>query len=309
MAEAMIDYQNEIEAQSYLEGALEMEKMLNNLTNQNLDSQLNQDFFQDHNNTNNKKAARKKSKPYSNTKVKARNFLTNILHRHYKWSNFKKDNFVVDIFSFLIQNLNPTILDPKFDSNIERDYVKMLLENCVPVQLCKFVYLKDNFTQLCQLQITFQKANDIVKNFIKQDKTNIELLHQHLHQHAVIYQYLYFNLYPKLYSPNNRFGIRNKSSFEYTYRDWYFQKTKHKQSAWKDQTDNGGSNSKNSNAEAAAAAKNPDTYEQRSAADVNEFEQRPEEMKFESSAAAAKPKKVDVTTKAQLDARNKKRKC
>ena len=32
-------------------------------------------------------------------------------------------------------------------------------------------------------------------------------------------------------------------------------------------------------------------------------------MKFESSAAAAKPKKVDVTTKAQLDARNKKRKC
>ena len=62
MAEAMIDYQNEIEAQSYLEGALEMEKMLNNLTNQNLDSQLNQDFFQDDNDTNNKKAARKKIK-------------------------------------------------------------------------------------------------------------------------------------------------------------------------------------------------------------------------------------------------------
>ena len=190
----MNDYQNEIEAQNYLKGALEMEKMLNNLTNQNLDSQLDQDFFQDNNDTKNKKAARKKSKPYSNNKVKARNFLTNISYRSYKWSDFKKDNFVVNVFSFLVQNLTLTMLDRKFDSDIERDYVKMLWENCVPVQLCKFVYLKDNFTQLCQLQITFQKANNIVKNFIEQDKTNIKLLNQHLQKHTVTYQYLYANL-------------------------------------------------------------------------------------------------------------------
>ena len=53
----MIDYQNEIESQNYLEGSLEMEKMLNNLTNQNLDSPLHQDFFQEDNDTNNKNAA------------------------------------------------------------------------------------------------------------------------------------------------------------------------------------------------------------------------------------------------------------
>ena len=98
--------------------------------------------FQDDNNTNNKKAARKKSKLYSNTKVKARSFLTNISYRRYKEGDFKKDNFVVDVFLFLVQNLNLTMLDQKFDSDIERDYVKMLWENCVPVQLCKFVYLK-----------------------------------------------------------------------------------------------------------------------------------------------------------------------
>ena len=120
----MIDYQNKIEAQNYLEGALEMEKMLNKLTNQNLDSQLNQDFFWGGNDTNNKKAARKKSKPYSNTKVKARNFLIKIAHRRYKDSDFQKDNFILDVFSFLVQNLNPTTLDQKFDSDIERDYVK-----------------------------------------------------------------------------------------------------------------------------------------------------------------------------------------
>ena len=131
----------------------------------------------------------------------------------------------------------------------------MLWENCVPVQLCKFVYLKDYFSQLCQLQITFQKANAIFENVIKQDKTNIELLHQHLQQHAVTYQYLYANLYPKLYSRNSHFGIHNKSIFEYTYCDWYFQKTIYKQSARKDQTDGGSNSSKNSSAEVAAAGK------------------------------------------------------
>ena len=92
-----------------------MEKMLNNLINQNLDCQLNQDFFQDNNKTNNKKATWKKSNSYSNTKVKTRNFVTNISYRRYKWSDFKKDDFVVDVFSFLVQNLNPTMLDQKFD--------------------------------------------------------------------------------------------------------------------------------------------------------------------------------------------------
>ena len=52
----MIDYWNETEAESqamYLEGALEMEKMLNNFGNQDLGSQLNQDFFQDDNDNQN----------------------------------------------------------------------------------------------------------------------------------------------------------------------------------------------------------------------------------------------------------------
>ena len=112
------------------------------------------------------------------------------------------------------------MLDQKSDSDIETDYVKMLWENCIPVQFCKFVYLKNNFTQLCQPQITFQKANDIVKNFIEQDEVNIESLRQHLKDHAVTYQFLYANLDPKIYSRNNHFGIHNKSIFEYTHRDW-----------------------------------------------------------------------------------------
>ena len=71
------------------------------------------------------------------------------------------------MFSFLIQDLNPTMLDRKCDPDIERDDTTMLWEHCIPKQLCKFIYLKHNFTQLCQPQITFQKANDTVKDFIQ----------------------------------------------------------------------------------------------------------------------------------------------
>ena len=68
-------------------GGIENEKDVKQFDKPKL-SQLNQDFFQDANDTNNKKAARKKSKPCSNTKFKARNFLTNISYRRYKWTDF-----------------------------------------------------------------------------------------------------------------------------------------------------------------------------------------------------------------------------
>ena len=196
------------------------------------------------------------------------------------------------MLSFLIQNLNQTILNQKFDSKIERDYVKMLWENCIPAQFCKFAYLKDNFTQLRHPQITFQKANDIVKNFIEQDEANIELLRQHRKDHDVTNQILYPNLYPKIYSRNNHFGMHNKSICKYTHRDWCIQKTKYRQSPRKDQTDGDNNSNSNSNKSVeAAAGKNPDIYEQRS--DVNEFEQRPaEDLKFKSSQQMTKPKKL-----------------
>ena len=222
----MIDYLNEIEAQTtYLQGANEMENLIYNFSQSlAVDSKLKQDFFQDDKDTTKKKVNRKKLKPYSNTKVKAWNFLTNILYRRYKDTDFKKNNFVVDVFSFLIQNLNATMLDWKFDSDIERDYIKMLWEHCIQRQLCKFIYLKHNFTQLWQPQITFQKANNTIKDFIGQEVVHIELLCQYLQQYAVIYQYLYANLFPKVYTPNTQFRIHNQTIFEYTYREWYAEK-------------------------------------------------------------------------------------
>ena len=100
---------------------------------------------------------------YSTTNVKARNFLTNIAYRRYKAADFENNNFVIDVYSFLLQKLNPLMADRKFDSECDRQCIKMLWQKCVPTQFCWYIYLKDNFFVLTHMEITYQKANATVK--------------------------------------------------------------------------------------------------------------------------------------------------
>ena len=87
MAQAMIDFQNfsQFQSRSRLEQELEkdMETLLSTFTEE-IGSQ--QDFSQDDNDVPKRKRAAKSN--YSNTKVKARNLLTNISYRRFKQKDF-----------------------------------------------------------------------------------------------------------------------------------------------------------------------------------------------------------------------------
>ena len=109
-----------------------------------LQSQLDPDFFQDDNDVQKRKKTETTSTKFSNTKVKARNLLTNVSYRRYKPEDVEKTNFVIDVFSFLTQNLNPTGLDRKLEILLERDYVKMIWDSCVPHKFSKFIYQREN---------------------------------------------------------------------------------------------------------------------------------------------------------------------
>ena len=115
-----------------------MKKLLNTLT-EGVESQLDPDFFQDDSDIQ-KKA--KTTIKYSHTKVKTRNLLTNVSYRRDKPDDVAKMNFVNNVFSFLTQNLNPTGLDKKLETPLERDYLKMNRDCCVQHKLTKFIYLK-----------------------------------------------------------------------------------------------------------------------------------------------------------------------
>ena len=81
-----------------------------------LQNELNQDIFLDD----------KAIKKYNNSKVKARNFLSNVSYNRITKLDYRNQNFVVDCFTFLILYLNPFYLERKFESNVEREFINVL---------------------------------------------------------------------------------------------------------------------------------------------------------------------------------------
>ena len=98
----------------------------------------------------------------------------NVSSRRYETEDVGKTNFVINTFLFLTQNLNPTGLDRKLETPLERDYVKMIWGSCVPHIFTKFIYLKQDCIELSQLHITYQKANNIVVKFVEENMQNID---------------------------------------------------------------------------------------------------------------------------------------
>ena len=128
-------------------------------------------------------------------------------------------NFVV-VFSFLRQNLNPTGLYRKLETTLERDYVKMIWDTCVPHKFSTFVYFFKKIIHLCQPHITYQKANNIVLKFIEEDLQNLELLKDALREHIRTIQYVYSLLFLKICNRSNKFGIKDKSQFGFFITNW-----------------------------------------------------------------------------------------
>ena len=59
----------------------------------------------------------------------------------------------------------------------------MIWDSCVPHKFRKFIYQKENFIELSQRHITYQKANNIVLKFVEEDTQNIDLLKSALRDH------------------------------------------------------------------------------------------------------------------------------
>ena len=69
----------------------------------------------------------------------------------YKKSDFNNGNFVIDVYSFLLQN--PLMVDRKFDNESDRQCVKMLWQKCLLQQFTGYIFLYDNFLALTQMEI------------------------------------------------------------------------------------------------------------------------------------------------------------
>ena len=172
---------------------------------ESVEEQQSQNFSPDNNAVLKKETKRKSD--YSNTKVKARNLLTNISYRRFKQSDFYKDSFIIDILSFLVQNFNPVNLDIKLGIEKERDTVKFVWDLCFPNEFVSFMLKHNNYSIISQPNLTYQKANNIVKTYLAENKERISTLKYKLAEKFELIHYIYSFLYVKIYNRINSFGI------------------------------------------------------------------------------------------------------
>ena len=157
---------------------------------------------------------------YSSTKVKARNLLTNVAYRRYKNSDFNKTNFIIDILSFLVYNCNPTNLEIKLETDRERDMIKFLWDKCIPIAFTKYLMQQENFNIISQTNLTYQKSNKIVLNYLSDDPEKISQLKFKIADKFNLIHYIYSVLYAKIYNRINHFGIKRKNNFDYDFQMW-----------------------------------------------------------------------------------------
>ena len=176
--------------------------------------ELNQNIFSDD----------KAIKNYNNSKVKARNFLTNVSYNRITTADYKNKNFVIDCFTFMILYLNPFYLERKFETNVERDFVNVLWTFLMPSKLYDHITGNDNMKTLNKIKIKYQDAKDIMIAFLFNDPTNINILSDFLQKNAILYQFLFGNLFPKCFCRINDYGINAKTLFNSYYHNFNVQK-------------------------------------------------------------------------------------
>ena len=180
-----------------------------------LQNELNQDIFSDD-------KAIKIS--YSSTKIKARNFLTNVLYNRVTVADYKNKNFVIDCFTFLILYLNPFYLERKFETDVEREFVNTLWAFLMPSNLYNYKSQGENMKTLNKIKVKYQDAKDIILRFLEYDQGNLSVLSSFLEKNAILYQFLYGNLFPKCFSRVNDYGVRAKTLFNTYYQNFNIQR-------------------------------------------------------------------------------------
>ena len=176
--------------------------------------ELNQNIFSDD----------KAIKNYNNSKVKARNFLTNVSYNRITAADYKNNNFVIDCFTFMILYLNPFYLERKFETIVEREFVNVLWAFLMPNKLYVHITSGDNMRILNKIKIKYQDAKDIMIVFLSIDPANIIILSDFLNKNAILYQFVFGNLFPKCFCRINDYGIHAKTLFNTYYQNFQLQK-------------------------------------------------------------------------------------
>ena len=218
MAQATVDFQKLLELEQERHSQQEEEELIKpKLVPFPLEKtmkELNQNIFLDD----------KAIKSYSSTKIKARNFLTNVSYNRITMADYRNVNFVIDCFTFMVLYLNPFYLERKFETNVEREFINTLWTFLMPDSLYRHITENQNMKTLNKIKIKYQDAKNIVVEFTQNNEGNINVLSEFLEKNGVLYQFLFGNLFPKVFCRVNDYGISAKTLFATYYHNFNVQK-------------------------------------------------------------------------------------
>ena len=87
-------------------------------------------------------------KKYTTTRVKSRNFLSNIAYVGISKEDYYNENFVFDVYLFLTKNLNPFSLDRKLAGKNKHEMIYMLWKECILLKFYKHISKEQNLLYL-----------------------------------------------------------------------------------------------------------------------------------------------------------------
>ena len=103
--------------------------------------------------------------------------------------------------------------------------VKFLCAKCIPHDFVRYMYKQDNYTDISKPNLTYRKANNIVKSYIFEDPNRINLLKYKIEEIFSLIHYIYSILFSKTYNRTNNCGIQNKNNFDFHFQTWKNRKT------------------------------------------------------------------------------------
>ena len=174
-------------------------------------SAKSQDFFQDNNAIGEK---------YTTTRIKLRNFLSNIAYVGISKEDYYNKNFIFDVYLLLIKNLNTFSLNRKLADKTKHDMIYMLWKECIPSEFYRHICLEKNFLYLNDKNALHPKVLEIIIEFIDADENNYRLLQNNLCSYKNIFQYLFSDVFPEIYCSTEKRGFDLKSNFHIIFKTY-----------------------------------------------------------------------------------------
>ena len=166
------------------------------------------------------KHVKRRVKPYTSSRIKTRNFLSNISYTGVKSDDFVDNNFTFDIITLLTKNVNPFSLEHKITDIKNREIIYMLWDECIEKTFYKHIFENENFIYLNSKNVLYSKTAQIVLDYLNKDQKNIILLRRCLQKHMKVIQSVCSRCFPEIYSLIDKRGINLKSEFLLTFKAW-----------------------------------------------------------------------------------------